>query len=306
MSSFSATDAALSGFRLAARKPMLILAWAGISLVFTIVYFAIVGVTMLPMIGMIGDAEPSPEAMAAASGASVLSNLITLPLSLLASSMAQAAAYRAILRPEDRGLAYFKLGGDELRILVVNVVLTILFAVVALAVVLVMGLIGGGAMFAARGSDQSGGVGALLMVIMILAACAGTIFLAVRFSLAPVITFATRKISIFETWSMTAGRFWPLLGTWVLVVIFAILLYVVMAIVAFVLAMLTGVTSFLALGGGALEDPSALAALAGPLIIAALVFGLLIAVWYALMIAVSMCPAADIYRQLNPAADVFD
>lgn len=311
MASFSASDAALSGFRLAGRKPMLILAWAGISLVFAIIYFAVAAMAMIPMMGVIAnpDAANSPEAIAAASSGSVLVNLVTLPLSLLMSSMSQAAAYRAILRPEDRGLAYFKLGGDELRILVVNLVLTVLFGIAAVAVFLVMGIVGGGMMFATGGGGEGGGTGAvggLVIFLLVLAAIIGSIFFAVRFSLAAVITFATRKISIFETWSMTAGRFWPLLGTWVLVVIFAILLYVVLVIVGFVLLMLTGMSGFLAMGGGATPDPAALAGMIGPLLIGGLLFGLLIAVWYALMIAVAMCPAADIYRQLNPAADVFD
>ncbi len=58
-----------------------------------------------------------------------------------------------------------------------------------------------------------------------LGGAAVAVWLAVRLSLVAPMTFAEQKIAIKESWAMTKGRFWPLLG---------------MAVLAGVMSMLVG------------------------------------------------------------------
>ncbi|MFV4649089.1 hypothetical protein ACNJUT_21090, partial [Mycobacterium tuberculosis] len=71
----------------------------------------------------------------------------------------------------------------------------------------------------------------LALVIAVLA-----IWPAVRLSLAEVITFDEKRFSFFDSWSMTRGLFWPMLGAYVL----AWLLAVVVTLIAFVAVAVVG------------------------------------------------------------------
>ena len=51
-------------------------------------------------------------------------------------------------------------------------------------------------------------------------------FLSVRFSLAPALTFHTRRVNLFGSWALTRGRFWPIAGTYLLT--FALTIVVLM------------------------------------------------------------------------------
>ena len=73
-----------------------------------------------------------------------------------------------------------------------------------------------------------------------LATAAVTIWLAVRLSLAVPITFAEQKIAIKQSWAMTKGRFWPLLGMAVLAGVMSMLVALLGSIVAAPLNLMFG------------------------------------------------------------------
>ncbi|HEY5411589.1 MAG TPA: hypothetical protein VIJ94_12785, partial [Caulobacteraceae bacterium] len=56
----------------------------------------------------------------------------------------------------------------------------------------------------------------------VLVAIGLTIFIRIRLLLAAPMTFARKRLQIFDSWGVTRGRFWPLLGVIVLAVIFAL------------------------------------------------------------------------------------
>jgi len=293
---FSATDAAFEGFRLTKEKPLTVL--VGWTLAYVLFFAVICGViyvtfgpAFLDKLNAIESAEPSTPQEAFELMAPLLGALgLLFPIGLISGAMLYAAVFRAVLRPQDGGLFYFKLGGDELRILAVNVVLAILFMTGIVVGAVVLGVASG----AAGAANQ--GVGGLIGVVGGLALVCAIIFVAVRLSLALPMTFAEKRIRIFESWSLTKGRFWGLLGMFVLAVVFAIIVSILGSVIASaVLAAMGG-------GMGALTMASApdLQALSNPQLLTAFaVYILITLVFSALQLAIMYAPAAAAYRALK-------
>ena len=127
------------------------------------------------------------------------------------------AAFRAVLRPEDRGFAFVRLGGDELRL----IALTLLFGVAVYLALLfgtlifvVLGLAVGGS-----GSLETVAVATVVGMVLTIAVC---VWLEVRLALAFPLTLLRRRFVLAESWRLTRGRFWPMFAA--LLVLFLILL----------------------------------------------------------------------------------
>jgi hypothetical protein len=217
---------------------------------------------------------------------------VLLPASLITSAMMHAAIARSVLRPGESAFGYLRLGMDEVRVLVVSVVLFLVFMVL---MAVSSGLIG-----VAVGMTVAAEAPALwlLVVLLVLATIALFAWLSVRLSLAIPITMAERRIAIFDSFGFTKGRFWPLLG---------------MALLAWVLSMVVGLLGSLvamplelATGGGikaleGLEDESLQVILqsAWPAIGAWILIN---AVMSALQVAVVYAPFAAAYRDIKGVA----
>jgi hypothetical protein len=156
-------------------------------------------------------------AAAPASFAGLGSLLLAELLAFCVFAILMTAAFRAVLRPEERGIAFLRLGADELRI----VALTLLFGVVAYLVLVISSvlsaivgfLVGGRESIAAVLGAVLGGAGIAVLVC---------IWLQVRLALAFPLTLLRRRFVLAESWRLTRGRFWALLGA--LLVLFLILL----------------------------------------------------------------------------------
>lgn len=122
----------------------------------------------------------------------------------------EAAVMRSILRPKQPGgLFWLKFGGDELRLLIVRHVHGLLFVLF----LLLGGSLVAGLAIAAHGANATLGAvvgwgGAALLVCL-------TIWLWVRLSLAGAISVKERRLSLFDTFATTRGRFWSLLFAYV-------------------------------------------------------------------------------------------
>lgn len=206
---FSATEAAFEGFRVVRRKPLALVFW---SLFYVMIFglsILIVGRGMANLMAIseslesggadsVADLAPLFEAYTATFG-------LLMPLGVVASAVLAAAIARSVLRPAESAFGYLRLGMDEIRVLVVTLVLSI-----ALAVVLAIPMGFSAYMFVQAGNGS--GVAALGGVLGVLATIALALWLAVRFSLAVPITVGERKIAVFDSWRATKGRFWPLFG----------------------------------------------------------------------------------------------
>ncbi len=299
---FSATDAAFEGFRVVRRHPMALVFWSLFYLVIMVAALAMVGGSV---IGMINAAEAletsgatSPDDFMPILSSYLAILAVVLPVSLIASAMIYAAVSRAVLRPSESAFGYLRLGMDEVRVLVVSLVLFIVFGV---AMVVVSGIIG-----AVIGFTAAADMPALwlLVVLLVCAAIALFIWLAVRLSLAIPITMAERRIAIFDSFAVTKGRFWPLLGMALLAAVMSFVVGLLGSLVGMPIQMATGgMTSLAGLEGESLQ---VILQSAWPAITAWIVIN---AIMSALQVAVVYAPFSAAYRGIKggqPSAEVFE
>lgn len=222
MSEISATDAGLVGFRTLREKPMVWPAWAIVSMAMSIISVIIMvmfaGPALADMQALSKSGAADPEALVAVYSRIGPAILVVLPISLVFYAVLYAGASRIILRPQDRGFGWLKLGADEVRqglaLLAVGAIL------LGAYIVLVMGA----AILGAVSAIVSPILGALIGVLAAIAAIGGLIYIGVRLSLVSPATFATGRIDIRGAWALTKGRFGLLFGAYVLSVVMAIII----------------------------------------------------------------------------------
>jgi hypothetical protein len=128
------------------------------------------------------------------------------------------------------------------------------------------------------------------------------LYVAVRMSLAPVITFDRQRLAILDSWGVTHGQFWRLLGTYLL----AICCLIVVAMLMLVLFVAVSMIVMLAMGGSISDltkifqpDETTLRSYLNPFMIAYMLVGsLFTAIYYAVIAA----PGAVAYRELTAKA----
>lgn len=307
MASFSIGEALGSGFGVIKRNPVAVVAWG---IVYTIISFLplilmwfVAGPELRDLFATAGSGQPptaSPEFMALNAKLSIVQPLSILA-SILAAALLNAAIYRAVLRPQDKGFLYMKLGQDELWQGLIALCLGILMIMIVIAISIIAAAIGVVIWFAGEAAG-GGAVHVIGFILLGLAVFAAIIWIALRFSLAGPATFATRSFQLFESWTLTKGQTGGLFGLALLLILVGIAIYIVMALIFGVAFVATGVTA--AMNPTALEnaDPAAILAMFMPFIIVVCVLSaLLTGALYTLF----MAPWASAYRQLTPvAADV--
>jgi hypothetical protein len=291
MTSLSPLDAALEGPRIMRRHPVVVLCWALFSLV------------MLPLLGLLAkmvlneqerlalaqrqsSADPRDilDMVSQLGGVMVLLIMAALVLGAILS----AAIMRSVLHPEEKRVAYLRLGREELRLLVVSLI--------TWAAALMVTIIPGGVV--ALGAALLGGTPAAGWFTFIggLTVLALSTWVAVRLSMLAPHAFVVGHIDPRAAWLLTHGQFWRLLGLFVMVIVMC----VVVSILGTTLSTIVG-----AVIAGGLEDPIAAGAAAShPRLILALVANLLLAPIFLTLqaVIVTAAPAAA-FRQLA-ASDV--
>ena len=288
---FSATDAAFEGFRLTRRKPLAVLLWGVVYVVMILALFGLIGGPIISFFAEMqrlqGAAEPSIEELQALLplyGAFAA----VLPVVFVFSAVLNAAVIRAVVRPQESAFGYLRLGMDEVRVLGVSLVLGILFGLVSLVGWSIVGFVAG----MAAVTEQ--GLLVLAAVLLGLAIVAGLIWLAVRFSLAIPIVVAERRFAVFDSFAMTKGRFWPLLGMAIIAFVLATIVGLLGGIVFLPVTLMTGGMGQLAQFEGApLQE--VITAAAPALIAYAVVNGVL----SALQLAIMYAPFSAAYRDIK-------
>lgn len=300
---FSATDAAFEGFRVVRRRPMTLVFWSLFYILIMAAVFAVMGPNLISFVSATEQLEqsgatPTMEDFAPIFQMMGLLFAVMLPLSLIAGAMINAAVSRSVLRPSESAFGYLRLGMDEVRVLVVSIVLAIVFMV---ATFVVSGIVG-----AVIGMAAAAEAPALWLVVVLLV-CAGIalfVWLAVRLSLAIPITLAERRIAIFDSFAVTKGRFWPLLGMALLAFVMSMVVGLLGGLVAMPIQLATGGLAGLSEFEG--ESLPVLLQSAWPAIAAWVVIN---AIMSALQVAVVYAPFSAAYRDIKggePNAAVFD
>jgi hypothetical protein len=229
MADFSIGDAYGAGFGLVARKPLHVLTWGIVYSVLKMLPFVLmmwtVGPEVLKAYGEFvanaiagGDPQAGMEDFMHTMQKVQSFQSLGFLLGILAMAVFNAAVFRAMLRPSDGGFLNLKLGMDEVWQGLLYLCMMILLFIFALLVVLAAVMIGLVVVLIghAAGSGWITGIGVTLDVI----ACIVTIiWICLRFSLAGPATFATRNFQLFESWSLTKGHSWSLLGLGLLLVL---------------------------------------------------------------------------------------
>ncbi|HEX5183633.1 MAG TPA: hypothetical protein VFW19_10840 [Allosphingosinicella sp.] len=211
------------GFRIIRDKPLAVLAWA---IVFLLMLFPTLYL-MRPMMEAQAQmqaqvAANDPQAQLAAMGVMMGRLLLLFLMSLVVYVILFAAAQRAVLKPEQRGFFYIRLGMDELRLLALSIIFLVAYYVATLVLTVVLSIL----MAIVIGATGSAGAAAILSVAMIVALIAFTAFYYIRFGLAFPLTMLREKIVIGEAWRISRGRFWALFAASLVVVTIIAILWI--------------------------------------------------------------------------------
>ena len=223
---FSATDAALTGFEIARREPLTVLIWSAVQgLTLVPLGFALRAATA-PYQAQLQAAGARDPALAAGLMAHVLPFQLGFAVVVLAIlAVLYSAVYRTVLRPETTGPGRLRLGRDELRVAGSLVLLALLTFAIAIVGALAAGLVAG-----LLSAVAPGGRG-LMSMLSVLAVLAGVIFVGVRLSLSPVMTFATGRVTVWGSWPLTRGRFWALFGSYLIAGLLGVIIELAVAAV---------------------------------------------------------------------------
>jgi hypothetical protein len=165
------------------------------------------------------------------------------------------AAQRAVLRPEEGGFAYLRLGGDELRQIGLSIIIGLLFVLVYVIALFVLGIIavvaGVGGGMSAPGEASGAGVGLLTILGLLVIFCL-MMFLWVRLSLAFPLTLLRGRIILGEAWRLSRGHFWTLFGAYL------VLMLIVFGLTIAISLLLQGDYWALLMQGGDAADPVAM------------------------------------------------
>ena len=290
---FSATDAAFEGFRVVRRKPLVLLWWAAFYLISFALIFLLAAGPIAGLMAAAADLEnmgpgATPEDLQPFMMAYLAIFPIVIPLGILMGAILNAAVARSVLQPGASAFGYLRLGMDEVRVAVVSVVLSIVMGLAAMVLFGVAGAIAG-----FLGAAEVPG-GPLIMVVIFLAAVAAMIWLAVPLSLAIPITVAEKKFAFFDSFKVTGGHVWGLIGMAVIAFVMTLVVSILTSIVFFPITMGFGA----AVDWQSLEGMNAMGILQaiGPMVAVAII---LQAVSSALLAAVMYAPFAAAYRDLK-------
>ena len=217
-----------------------------------------------------GDFEAYADEIGRVSGTTSLRALLIMPVGLLVWMMFEAANQRRYMRAEGFSL---RLGGDEWRLLVIGIIwvvtLFVMYFGFAFTIVIPVAL---GLALGSKGAT----IALLLGIVLVTVYLIFMLWAVARLSAASALTVRDRRIRFFESWKVTKGKGWTILGTWIVLGLIAmvagIVFYLIAAAVGFglVAAQVPDFTDDAA--GAAIMSALASPAFWGPMLLVAFVY----------------------------------
>lgn len=261
---------------------------------------ALIILPTLPVIPLFGwlianaaELGNDPDAINEAMGLNLLSNLASV-IQIALGVFIYGAVVRYIVGIQRTGqFAGLRAGMDELWVLVCMIIYYIGMLVALMAIIAVASIIG---LIVSLASGVTG-VGVGIGILVGLAGIVPVVWAGVRLSLLIPASVEKNTLAFSQAWNASKGRFWPLLGTWVIIMLISIVLTVI-------LTTIIGVVGLGVMGTGAamgLEMDAASLTSWVPLIVVGVLLLLVpvfayTGIYYSLMVA----PFASAWRQINP------
>ena len=204
MAAISIGDAIGEGFALIRRRPLAVLAWGAVRMVFTAGVFSLMAPVYLSLFSQLAEraksgitTPPDVASMMQLQGASWL-------LSLIGGFMAMVlycAVFRAVLHPEQSRFAYLRVGAAELFMAVLAIVFYIAMFIVLFIIFIPVAIV-----IAISAAAHAPVVGAILVVVAVIAAVVALFWLIFRLCLAGPMIVQDGKFHLFDAWSLTRGH----------------------------------------------------------------------------------------------------
>lgn len=207
-------------FRLVKEKPVAVVIWSLTYLVSIGLAFFIIGRSFSTLATANKDPNAAMQQMTSMMGSIFLLDFAILILMVVLFTATQ----RAVLRPEQGGLAYMRLGMDELKMFALAFVMIIAFYIFMIVVMIVMMLVAGA--LAVAGGPAAAAISAIIMVCALVAAA---FWFMVRVSLMFPLTMLTGNIAIGEGWRLSRGHFWTLFGGYFVIFLILVVMWVAFA-----------------------------------------------------------------------------
>lgn len=289
MSDFSPTDAAFEGFRIIRDKPGAVLGWTVFGFLWFLLLVGVLATGLLTHLTELRqELRPTGggrdwEELAARFGPAAAVGFV---LSFAIYCILKSAIYRAVLHPDWKGLSHLNLGREEGRVFLVE-----LAALLLLAAYWAIGF----ALVVLVTEPLDWPLRFPLRLLLGFGLMAGWVWWGVRLAFNKVASYAEAQVSVFGAWPATRGRFWPLLGMFVLAWILGALLVLVGLAVTLAVIRALGLSAH-GVADGHPDVPTALAAL-GKILLAAVVNILALI----LQLTISIAPTARAYAKIKAA-----
>lgn len=249
MAEFSSSGAVSAGFDLIGKRPVSVILWGVVYLLILLVPTGLVLAWLASDLPSLLKDLQAAQARAANEPAAfppmgvfrlqmrlMLLQPVLVVATLGARALVTGAIFRAVLEPENRAYASLRFGKAELWLAL------LLFAKEFILGVFILGVFLSGAILAVLGwmlsgvvpEPWTGWVRALLIFASVIGVVVVSIWLVLRLSLAAPMTFAEKEFRLFESWTLTRGHSWRLLGVALLLGLIGIGIGMVMNIFLFV------------------------------------------------------------------------
>ncbi|MEZ5946864.1 MAG: hypothetical protein R3C13_08905 [Hyphomonas sp.] len=180
----------------------------------------------LRMITEGGDIESHASEINRMSATVGFRGLWIMPLGILSWVVFEGANQRRYMRGDGFSL---RLGADEGRLFIVGLIWFALFIglyiglIIAMFVPLLIGVALG----------QAGAmIGAIVMILSLFGFVAVALWIAARLSAAAALTVRDQEIRFFESWKVTKGKGWTIVGAWIVLFLIIMVVFVILYLIA--------------------------------------------------------------------------
>lgn len=283
---FSPKSAALEGFRLTRREPLLLLAITIAYVVVTAFVFLVDPTGVRQVLNLVASITPGTQPsvedqMALMQAYSRLGAIIALPGFLL-GVLCQTAISRAALGLPLSKLGYFQPGRDQLKVLILSALIWLLFVGSSVIGFVVVGLLTGlGAVM--------GPIAVLPAAIVAGGLICALIWLSLKLSLAVPFTVQNKRVALRESFNATKGHCWPLFGMALLAMLLSIAVSILLSL---------ALTPFIYLTGD-LEVFQNTTAITGPVVVAVGVWILVNSINSAAQMIILYAPFTAAWKAIN-------